>query len=138
MTPQDTARLLAKKQNHLMDLKRLFYEGSSLITSVGEVVEFFHLSGKKIFFLLTIPPNTLNSLKNLRSLACRAHLRLSLILGKSRALYVRKNHLDAPHGVFVVGSQEFRALLIESGVKISGDPLYARRWRAWAQALQTA
>jgi ribonucleotide monophosphatase NagD (HAD superfamily) len=95
MNSQDTARLLPKKQNYLIDLDGVVYEGSSLITGEREAVEFFRLSGKKFFLLLTAPPNTLNlSLKNLGSLACRASLGLSNS-GEAVTLYVRRNRLDA-------------------------------------------
>jgi HAD superfamily hydrolase (TIGR01450 family) len=123
MTSQDAARLLAEKRNYLIDLDGVVYEGSSLITGAGEALEFFRLSGKKIFFLTNNSTQHPKSLvEKLRKLGVPCAPQAVLNSGAAVALYVRKNYLDAPHGVFLVGSQEFRALLIESGVKISDDP----------------
>jgi arabinose operon protein AraL len=123
MSSQDAAELLAKKQNYLIDLDGVVYEGSSLITGAGEAVEFFRLSGKKIFFLTNNSAQHPKSLvKKLGKLGVSCAPQAVLSSGEAAALYVRKNRLDMPHGVFVIGSQEFRALLIESGIKISDDP----------------
>ena len=123
MTSQDAARLLAEKRNYLIDLDGVVYEGSSLITGAGEALELFRLSGKKIFFLTNNSTQHPKSLvEKLEKLGVPCAPQAVLNSGAAVALYVRKNRLDAPHGVFLVGSQEFRALLIESGVKISDDP----------------
>ena len=123
MTSQDAARLLAEKRNYLIDLDGVVYEGPSLITGAGEALELFRLSGKKIFFLTNNSTQHPKSLvEKLEKLGVPCAPQAVLNSGAAVALYVRKNRLDSPHGVFLVGSQEFRALLIESGVKISDDP----------------
>lgn len=115
--------LLGEKRHLLIDLDGVVYEGAALVPGAADAIGAFRAAGKSVLFLTnnsTRRPGAIAEKLRKLGIACSGDDVLNSAL--ATALFLRERRLDRPGGAFVIGTDEFRALLQEHGIRLAEAP----------------